>query len=129
MCCEKSVPHQSKMATVSQQSMSLRQCNIGIHPMKGLSEHHEVEAALRGVPALERADLDGGFLVSRDIGHSRIWLNRKNISSLREELLGSDPGTRANIEHRLRAQHQKVIDELGGVARPVNVVHSRGGTK
>jgi len=109
--------------------MSLRQSNIGIHPMKGLPEHHDVEATLRGIPTLERADLDTDSLVPRDVGHSRIWLNCKNIDSPREELLGSDPGTGANIEHRLRALHQKVIDELGGVARPVRIVDLRRGAK
>jgi hypothetical protein len=77
----------------------------------------------------ERANLDGDSLVARDFGHSRIWLNRKNIDSPREELLGSDPGACANIECRLRALSQKVIDELGGVARPARIVDSRGGTK
>jgi hypothetical protein len=97
--------------------------------MKGRPEHDEVEATLRGVPALELPDLDADSLASRDIGHARIWLNRKNIDSLRDELLGNDPGTRANIEHRLRSLHQKVINELIGVARPMCVVDSRRGTK
>ncbi len=97
--------------------------------MKGRPEHDEVEAALRGVPALERADLDADSLVPRDVSHARIWLNRKNIDSLRHELLGNDPGTRANIEHRLRSLHQKVINKLIGVARPMRVVDSRCGTK
>jgi hypothetical protein len=44
-------------------------------------------------------------------------------------LLGSDPGARANIEHRSSALRQKVIDELGGVARPTRVVDSRCGTE
>ena len=126
---EQAVPHQCKTSTVGEQSMSLRQRNIGIHPMKGLPEHHEVEAALRGVPALERGDLDRDSLAPRDIGHSRIRLNRKNISSLRKELLGSDPGARANVEHGLRARQHKVIDELGRVARPMHVIGSRRGTE
>ena len=97
--------------------------------MKGRSEHDEVETALCRVPALERADLDADSLIPRDIGHTWIWLNCKNIDSLRDELLGNDPGTRANIEHRLRSLHQKVINELIGVARPMCVVDSRRGTK
>src|SRR4029077_1988260 len=97
--------------------------------MKGLPEHDEVEAALRGVPVLERTDLDGDALALRDFGHSRIWLNRKHICSAPEELLGSDPGARANIEHRSSALHQEVIDELGGVARPTRIVDSRCGTE
>ena len=97
--------------------------------MKGLSEHDEVEAALRGVPALERTDLDGDSLVPRDFRHSRIWLNRKHIDSPPEELLGRDPGARANIEHRSSALHQEVIDELGGVARPTRIVDSRCGAE
>jgi hypothetical protein len=109
--------------------MSLRQSDIGIHPMKGLPEHHDVEAALPGVPTLERADLDTDSLVPRDVGHSGIWLNCKNIDSPREELLGRDSGSGANIEHRLRALRQKVIDELVGVAGPVLIVELRRGTK
>ena len=97
--------------------------------MKGLPEHDEVEVAFRGVPALERADLDGDAFAPRDFGHSRIWLNCKYIDSPPEELLGSDPGARANIEHRSSALRQKVIDELGGVARPTRVVDSRCGTE
>ena len=97
--------------------------------MKGLSEHYEVEAALGRVPRLERAGLDTDSLIPRDGGHSRIWLDCKNIDSPREELLGSDPGTGANIEHSLRALHQKVTDELGGVARPVCIIGLRRGTK
>ncbi|MDT5280316.1 MAG: hypothetical protein QOJ20_1511 [Mycobacterium sp.] len=97
--------------------------------MKGLPKHHEIEAALRGVPVLERADLDGDSLAPGEFGHSRIWLNRKHINSPLEELLGSDPGARANVEHRSSAPHQKVIDELGGVARPARVVDSRCGTE
>lgn len=97
--------------------------------MKGRPEQDEVEAALRGAPALERADLDGDALASRDFRHSRIWLNRKHINSPREELFGSDPSTCANIEHRSSALHQKVIDELVGVARPMRIVDSRCGTE
>jgi hypothetical protein len=97
--------------------------------MKGLPEHDEVEAALRGVPVLERGDLDRDSLAPRDIGHSRIRLNRKNISSVGTKLLGGDPGARANVEHPLRALHQKVIDELDRVARPMRVIDWRRGTK
>jgi hypothetical protein len=97
--------------------------------MKGLPENDEVEAALRGVPILERTDLNGDSLVPRDFGHSRIWLNRKHIDSPPEELLGSDPGARANIESRSSALHQEVFDQLGGVARPTRVVDSRCGTE
>ncbi len=97
--------------------------------MKGRPEHDEVETALRGVPALERADLDADSLAPRDIGHSRIWLNRKNIDSLREKLLGGDPGTCANIERGFGARHQKVIDQLARVARPMRVVDLRHGTE
>jgi hypothetical protein len=97
--------------------------------MKGLPEHDEVEAALRGVPVLERGDLDGDSLAARDFGHSRIRLNRKHIDSPSEELLGRDPGACANIEHRSSALHQKVIDELDGVARPTRVVDPRRGTE
>ena len=97
--------------------------------MKGRPEHDEVEAALRGIPALERADLDGDALFLRNFGHSRIWLNRKDIDPFREQLFGSDPGTRANIEHRLGAVRQEVIDQQVGVARPTRIVDSRRGTK
>jgi hypothetical protein len=97
--------------------------------MKGLPEHDEVEAALRGVPVFERGDLDGDSLTARDFGHSRIRLNRKHIDSLSEKLLGRDPGARANVEHRSSALHQKVVDELGGVARPTRFVDSRRGTE
>jgi hypothetical protein len=97
--------------------------------MKGLPEHDQVKAALRGVPVLERADLDEDALFLRDFGHSQIWLNRKDIDPLAEELFGSDPGARANVEHPLSAARQKVIDELIGVARPTRIVESRRGTK
>jgi hypothetical protein len=109
--------------------MNLRQRDCGIHPVKGLPEHDEVEVAVGRVPVLERADLDGYSLVPCDFGHSRIWLNRKDIDSSREELLGSDPGTCANIEHRLRAMRQNVIEELGGVAGPTRIVDARRGTE
>ena len=97
--------------------------------MKGRPEHDEVETALRGVPALERADLDGDAFAPRDCGHSRIWLNCKHIDSSCKELLGSDPGTRSNIEHCSSAVHQKVIDESRGVARPTRIVESCCGTE
>ena len=97
--------------------------------MKGRPKSDEIEAALRGVPALERGDLDRDSLAPRDIGHSRIRLNRKNIGPLRKKLLGRDPGARANVEHRLRALHQKVIDEPGRAARPMRVIDARRGTK
>src|SRR6476620_7409031 len=109
--------------------MSLRQGNIRIHPVKGLPEHDQVEAALRGLPALERGDLDGDTLVPRDVGHPRIRLNREHIDSLREQLLGRDAGARSNIEHRSSTLHQKVINELGRVARPTGVEDSRCGTE
>jgi hypothetical protein len=97
--------------------------------MKGLPEHDQVKAALRGVPVPERADLDEDALFLRDFGHSQIWFNRKDIDSLAKELFGSDPGARANVEHPLSAARQKVIDELIGVARPTRIVESRRGTK
>jgi hypothetical protein len=50
----------------------------------------------------ERADLDGDSPDARDFGHSRMWLNRKNIDSPPEELLGSDSCACPNIERRLR---------------------------
>jgi hypothetical protein len=97
--------------------------------VKGLPEHDEVEVAFRRVPSLERAHLDGYSLVPCDFGHSRIRLNRKDIGPFVEELLGSDPGTGANIEHRLSTPRQEVIDQLVGVARPARIVESRRGTK
>ena len=97
--------------------------------MKGRPKSDEIEAALRGVPALERADLNGDALFFRNFCHSRIRLNRKNIGPLRKKLLGRDPGARANVEHRLRALHQKVIDEPGRAARPMRVIDARRGTK
>lgn len=97
--------------------------------MKGLPEHVQVKAALRGVPVPERADLDEDALFLRDFGHSQIWFNRKDIDSLAKELFGSDPGASANVEHPLSAARQKVIDELIGVARPTRIVESRRGTK
>jgi hypothetical protein len=48
---------------------------------------------------------------------------------LTEKLFGSDPRTRANIEHPLSAPREKVIDELIGVARPTRIVDPRRGTK
>jgi hypothetical protein len=71
----------------------------------------------------------GNALTLRDVGHSRIWLNCKYIDSPVEELLGRDPGTGANIEHRSRTLQQKVIDELVGIARPTRIVFTRCGTE
>jgi hypothetical protein len=97
--------------------------------MKRRPEHDEVEAALRGAPVLESADLDGDSLASRDFSHSRIRFHRKDIDSSLEELLRHDPGARADVEHCSSTPYQKVIDELGGVARPPRIVSSRCGTK
>src|ERR1700754_801548 len=97
--------------------------------MKGLSEHDQVEAAVRGGPALESADLDGEGLGPCDLGHARIWLNRKHIGSPLEELLRRDPGTRPNIEHRLRPAHQKVVDEFVRITGPTLVIDLRCGTE
>ena len=74
--------------------------------MKGLTKHDKVDAALQGLPALECADLDGYALSPRDLCHSRIGLNRNDIDALREELFRNDPGTRADIKHRLCAPRQ-----------------------
>ena len=97
--------------------------------MKRRSKHDEIEAPLPGVPALEHGDLDGDALLLSDYCHSRIRLNRKNINPFPEQLFGSDPRTRANIEHRLRALRQEVIDQLVGVARPTRIVDARRGTE
>ena len=97
--------------------------------MKGLPEHHEVEAAPRSIPALERGDLYTDSLAPRDIGHSRIRLNRKDISPFVEELSGSDPGAGADVKHPLSTPRQEVVDQLAGVARPTRIIESRGGTK
>jgi len=74
--------------------------------MKGLTEHDKVDAALHGFPAFECAHLDGYALFPRDLCHSRIWLNRNDIDAFREELFRNDPGTGADIQHRLSAPRQ-----------------------
>jgi hypothetical protein len=61
----------------------------------------EVEVAFRELPVLKRAYLDGYSLFLRDFRHSRIRLNRKDISPFVEELSGSDPGAGADVKHPL----------------------------
>ncbi len=97
--------------------------------MEGLPEHDQVEVAVRRIPILERAHLDGYSLFLRDSRHSRIRLNSKDIGPFVEELSGSDPGTGANIEHPLSTPREEVSDQLAGIARPTRIIESRGGAK
>ena len=101
---------------------------IGIHPMKGLPKHDEVETSLRGVPILERAHLDGDalpFAISAIRGSGSTARTLTPLQAVARKRSRYPRQHRARFERHATEGHRSTV----GIARPTRIVESRRGTK